>query len=88
MKSPLDEKLSQFVEDDVMFNAVRGFALSQCNLNNLYKKNAKFEYSNAQLLEMGRAWWQAREIIENTFKDLQKYRKITNTVAPNTNPAV
>lgn len=72
--NPYDEKLKEFASDEIMFNAVKQILLSNCDLNDLFKKNAESSVTNADLSDMGRAWWQAGEIIRKGFKDIEVYR--------------
>lgn len=68
--SPLEEKLSQFVEDEVMYEAVRSVLLSMCDMNTLTN-----DVPNAELGEKARAFLQAREIITKAYKEMERYRK-------------
>lgn len=81
--NPLDEKLTQFVSDDVMFNTVKGAILSQCDLNSIEKN-----MPNIYLGETAKAWLQAREIIEHGFREIEKYKKQTREKKDSMNPAV
>ena len=87
--NPFEEKLTQFVEDEVMFNAVKGLLLSFCDLNGAAKKISYVENKDDALLgSIMRAWGEARKTIELGFKDLEKYRKRAENIKDDINPAV
>ena len=68
--NPFQEKLEQFVQDEAMFNAVKGVFLSSCDLNTI-----KVTTPNVELGEITLGWLQARELIQQGFKELEKYRR-------------
>lgn len=79
--NPNEEKLEQFVEDSVMFAAVRAILFSRCDLNSL-----SLDIPTAELAPRAAAYLQAREILEAGFRELSKYKKSTSASERETNP--
>lgn len=82
--NPYEEKLAQFVEDDVMFNAVKAALFAHFDLNihvtSGLPRAERFELVDACLLGGKR--------LEDAFKDLGKYRKSPASGNRTGNPAV
>lgn len=86
--NPFQEKLAQFVEDDAMFNAVKGILFTQCDLNTMHRNVSFSTTTNEELGELARSWEQAREILVQGFKEIEKHRKRSQSTKTVVNPAV
>lgn len=86
MNSPYEEKLRQFAQDEVMFEAVRGLFLSNCDLNRIAEKLDASVHDNDRLGEIFRGFDAARAIINDTFHELEKYKTRTQDAPVTTNP--
>lgn len=85
--NPNEDKIAQFLEDTVMYSAVKAVLFAQCDLNKANTKVSFAETSNEQLGQLIRGWEQAREILTFGFKELEKYRKDTTEKSTGVNPA-
>lgn len=83
-QNPYEEKLRQFCQDEVMFEAVRSVLLSRCDLNTA----VVVEGDDAMLGQITRATITAREFIRLGFKDIEKYRHAPKVESTSPNPAV
>jgi len=84
MPNPNEEKLANFVQDTVLFNAVRAILFSQFDLN----EQEYGDKDNQGLGEITRAAIQGRELLTQGFKEIEKYKKQDNERPTNKNPAV
>lgn len=69
--NPYSEKLAQFIEDATMYNAVRSLLEEQFDANIQFTS----ETNNYELSERVRAVLEGRKLLEQGFKEIQKYRK-------------
>lgn len=83
--NPFEEKLTQFVNDEVMYSGVKNILLSRFDLNTLRME----EQSLALIGETAASWIVARRLLGEGFKDIEKYRNKRETVhTEDVNPAV
>ena len=80
--SPFGEKLIQFVEDEIMFNSVKGILESQFDLNRLILK----DIPNMELGERARAYLEGARLLREGFKELEKHKRDSKRDKENDNP--
>lgn len=70
MPNPNEEKLAQFVNDTVMFYAVKSILEAQFDLNSLVVEGL----DNDQMGERTRACLEGRDKLRQGFRDIEKFR--------------
>lgn len=84
--NPYAEKLAEFLEDEVMFNAVKNILLAQFDLNALFQN--KSDIPSSEIFELGRAYTEGRNILEKGFKEIEKNKRHEPRDGSDINPAV
>lgn len=86
MSHPYEEKLREFAQDEVMFEAVRGVFFSHCDLNRVADKMTTDDKNDDRLGAIFRGFDAARAIINETFNELEQYKHRGTPSTPHTNP--
>ena len=68
--NPYEEKLAQFLDDEVMYSAVKSILEAEFDLNVQIKE----DYSEVQIYELVSACRRGRERLTAGFKEMEKYR--------------
>lgn len=84
MSNPYKEKIGEFLEDEILLNAVKNILEVQFDLN-IEMKN---EMSNAQIAEIVRGCLDGKKRLEKGFKELEKFKKSKSEEKEMLNPAV
>lgn len=79
---PNEEKLATFVEDDVMFHAVKAILFSHFDLNNVVNTSEAMTEQFDRVMAVARS----RNLLEEGFKDLLKFKKGSRGEKNTSNP--
>jgi len=82
--TPFDEKLAQFAEDQVMFNAVKNVLMDRFDLNVQYDVSLP----NEQQREIVRGCLEGRKRLQDGFRKLETFKRMAKGTETLTNPAV
>ena len=81
--NPNEEKLAQFVEDTVMYHAVKAIIFEQFDLNKHIPSQPNSERYEAVI-----ACIEGQKRLQQAFYELDKFKKYPTYPQNNTNPAV
>jgi hypothetical protein len=82
--NPYEEKLAQFVEDEVMYLAVKGLLEAQFDLN----VQIKDDMDNALITEIVRGCIDGRKRLREGFKNIDTHRKQPSDPHSTVNPGL
>lgn len=71
--NPYEEKLAQFVEDEVMYGAVKAILEAKFDLNKMDYRDETV--TNEVLGQLARAGIEGRDLLALGFKELDTYKK-------------
>lgn len=79
-----EEKLKQFVEDTVLYQAVREILEAEFDLNVVVKE----ETPSSELVEMVKSRIDGRKLLSNGFKKIDSFKQQQTVEKSKVNPAV
>ena len=83
--NPSEERINFFLEDTVLYSAVKDVLEAQFDLNKLTYSEDK---GNVQIFEELRGYIVGKKLLEKGFNELEKFRKSSHPLKDLTNPAV